>query len=198
MSIQGEFSGTARISRIACGIFFIGGPCKKFCIGRFDETRPVGRKDFVIFPDHIREFISGEPERKCRNKDDQDEKTNPEVSNNTNLEKVKISKEITATGEENVFDIHLKVETTEAIAESTVAPDAAVVLVIDASISMNYCPTCGQVMTKQQPHKQGQNTCAGGTLPLDAAKVAAYNFVRNYVGYQKQANGTDETYKNKS
>lgn len=124
---------------------------------------------------------------------DQEEKTNPEVSNNKNLEKVKISKKITATGEENVFDIHLKVETKEAIAESTVAPDAAVVLVIDASISMNYCPGCGQVMTKQQPHRNGQQTCAGGTLPLDAAQVAAYNFVRNYVGYQKQANGT-ETY----
>ncbi|MBR4409933.1 MAG: Cna B-type domain-containing protein, partial [Firmicutes bacterium] len=179
-------------------------------VGAFAEVTPAQTQaEKQILGETVPQYYTWNGEKYIM---EEEEKTNPEVSNNKDLEKVKISKEIKATGEENEFDIHLKVETTEAIAESTVAPDAAVVLVIDASISMDYCPTCGQVVTVQ-PHcknnncakaasdsvhgtgsrKHQYNECAGGTLPLDAAQEAAYNFVRNYVGYQTQANGT-ETY----
>ena len=108
-------------------------------------------------------------------------------NNNEQLEKVKISKTITPTGVENVFDIQLQVETKEAIETSMAAPDAAVVLVIDASISMDYCANCGK------NNWGGSCKCGTSQTRLDAAQEAAYNFVRNYVGYQKQTNGT-ETY----
>lgn len=51
--------------------------------------------------------------------------------------KVKVNKTISATNEENVFDITLSVSTQEKIEEGSSSPDAATVLVIDVSGSMN-------------------------------------------------------------
>ena len=52
--------------------------------------------------------------------------------------KVEISKTIAPTGEENLFDITLKVKTQQEITQTTTSPDAAVVLVLDVSGSMGY------------------------------------------------------------
>lgn len=49
---------------------------------------------------------------------------------------VKVNKTITATDEENVFDVNLEVVTTEKIETTELTADAAVVLVIDCSYSM--------------------------------------------------------------
>ena len=68
----------------------------------------------------------------------------PEVTNRrATIQTSTISKEIQATGVENQFDITLTVETDEAIEVSTKEPDAAIVLVIDVSTSMDYCASCG-------------------------------------------------------
>lgn len=50
---------------------------------------------------------------------------------------VEISKTITSTGSENVFDIDLQVKTTQDISEIYDTPDAAVVIVMDISNTMN-------------------------------------------------------------
>lgn len=50
---------------------------------------------------------------------------------------VEISKTITPTGSENVFDIDLQVKTTQDISEIYETPDAAVVIVMDISNTMN-------------------------------------------------------------
>lgn len=50
---------------------------------------------------------------------------------------VEISKTITPTGSENVFDIDLQVKTTQDISEIYDTPDAAVVIVMDISNTMN-------------------------------------------------------------
>ena len=51
---------------------------------------------------------------------------------------ITMQKNITAAGTENLFNIELIVTTEEQLAEIPMSPDAAVVLVIDASNSMNY------------------------------------------------------------
>ena len=56
---------------------------------------------------------------------------------------VRVSKTIQGTDEENVFDITLEVETDQKIQTTTSSPDAAVVLVLDLSSSMDYCAECG-------------------------------------------------------
>ncbi|MDY2679104.1 MAG: Cna B-type domain-containing protein, partial [Lentihominibacter sp.] len=50
--------------------------------------------------------------------------------------KVKVDKTISATEEENVFDVNLTVKTTEKIEKTEISADAAAVLVIDCSYSM--------------------------------------------------------------
>ena len=56
---------------------------------------------------------------------------------------VRVSKTIQGTDEENVFDITLEVETDQKIQTTTSSPDAAVVLVLDLSSSMDRCAECG-------------------------------------------------------
>ena len=52
----------------------------------------------------------------------------------------KLTKSIAGTNTENVFDITLKVETAQTVEPS----DAAIVLVVDNSITMSYCGVCGK------------------------------------------------------
>jgi len=81
---------------------------------------------------------------------------------------VKLSKTIAGTETENVFDITLKVTTSENLEESAISPNTAVVLVIDSSSSMI-------------DNEYGDNT------RLYAAKESARSFVDSYVNdYQKQ------------
>ena len=51
---------------------------------------------------------------------------------------VTMQKNISAAGTENLFNIDLIVTTQEQLEEIPMSPDAAVVLVIDSSYSMNY------------------------------------------------------------
>ena len=101
--------------------------------------------------------------------------TSPEVKNNEENPKVTVSKQIRPTGTENQFDIALKVEAKEAIETSTKSPDAAVVLVIDVSPSMDYCATCGKTMGRYH-----DRNCKGETSRLDEAKSAAKEFLDTY------------------
>ena len=66
--------------------------------------------------------------------------------------KVEISKTISATGEENLFDITLTVKTKQEITQTTTSPDAAVVLVLDVSGSMGYCANCGSEDMDEETH----------------------------------------------
>ena len=114
-----------------------------------------------------------------------DPDTEFEVKNNPTDPKVTISKEIAATGEENEFDITLKVVTEEAIEESTKSPDAAVVLVIDVSGSMDRCVNCGEEDHHEQDctyRKSGRDVTTSQTR-LYHAKDAAKSFLRTYAGF---------------
>ena len=91
---------------------------------------------------------------------------------------VEVSKTITPTGTENQFDINLQVQTTEAIETSTKQPDAAVVLVIDVSPSMEYCANCGKEKGHEQWCKERDKS------RLDAAKEAAKAFLETYAGFE--------------
>ena len=79
----------------------------------------------------------------------------PTVSQSYADGKVSIEKTVAATGTENLFDVTVKVSTTETITEVTTSPDAAVVLVMDVSNSM-------------------------GGNSITSAKKAAQDFVKDY------------------
>lgn len=58
---------------------------------------------------------------------------------------VEMSKTIQGTDTENEFDVTLQVKTNQKVTEiSTESPDAAVVLVLDVSNSMDDCVNCGK------------------------------------------------------
>lgn len=121
--------------------------------------------------------------------------------------KVEISKTISATGVENLFDITLTVKTKQEINHTTTSPDAAVVLVLDVSGSMGYCADCGSERgTKEHCANCGEkktdhdydywwdtyycddhsgNTyerCGSTQTRLDAAKATAAQFLRKFAG----------------
>lgn len=76
---------------------------------------------------------------------------------------VEISKTITPTGNENVFDIDLQVKTTRDISEIYGTPDAAVVIVMDISNTMN------------EKFPQGSSTSR-----YDAAIASAEDFIEQF------------------
>ena len=80
---------------------------------------------------------------------------------------VKVSKKVTATGTENLFNVTLNVETTQKIKVTENSPDASVVLALDFSKSMTS-------------NKIGNRT------RLAVAQEKAIAFLQNYV---KDANG---------
>ena len=86
--------------------------------------------------------------------------------------KVQVSKTISSTETENVFDINLKVVTTEDIQQLEVSPDAAVVLVMDVSNSMKY-DVDGNSSWGWQPIPVNQRR-------ITLAKNAAKNFIDDY------------------
>ncbi len=83
---------------------------------------------------------------------------------------VKVSKTIAPADEENLFTVTLKVTTTETLHEMSFSPDAAVVLVIDISNSMNES--------------------MGRTSRINAAKASANSFIESFAK-EAQAAGTD-------
>ena len=83
---------------------------------------------------------------------------------------VTVNKEIEGTGEENVFNITLTVTTTEQLEEIETSPDAAAVLVIDRSGSMEEITTIKNSSGKTE------------NVPrISAAKTAARNFVNSFI-----------------
>ena len=83
---------------------------------------------------------------------------------------VTVNKEIEETGEENVFNITLTVTTTEQLEEIETSPDAAAVLVIDRSGSMEKITTIKNSSGKTE------------NVPrISAAKTAARNFVNSFI-----------------
>jgi len=74
---------------------------------------------------------------------------------------VTVKKTIEETGTENVFDVTLRVETNQSISTISKTPDAAVVLVFDASASMN--------------ENDGDNKTR-----MDEARAAAQAFLEEY------------------
>ncbi len=76
---------------------------------------------------------------------------------------VKVSKTIVPTAEENIFTITLKIVTTEALQEMSLSPDAAVVLVMDISNSMD--------------EKIGGKK---GSTKMQAARNAATSFIESF------------------
>ena len=58
---------------------------------------------------------------------------------------VKLSKTVASTGKENEFEVTLQVKTSQDIRElHSDTPDAAVMLILDVSNSMNDCDICGK------------------------------------------------------
>lgn len=82
-------------------------------------------------------------------------------------EKVQVSKTITPTDTENVFDINLKVVTREEVEEIEISPDAAVVLVMDVSNSMKW-------------DVDGDDPGRGEKSRITLAKDAAQKFIDGY------------------
>ena len=83
---------------------------------------------------------------------------------------VTVNKEVEGTGEENVFNITLTVTTTEQLEEIETSPDAAAVLVIDRSGSMEEITTIKNSSGKTE------------NVPrISAAKTAARNFVNSFI-----------------
>ena len=81
--------------------------------------------------------------------------------------KVQVAKTITPTDTENVFDINLKVVTTEEVKEIKISPDAAVVLVMDVSNSMKW-------------DVDGDDPGRGEKSRITLAKDAAQKFIDGY------------------
>ncbi len=102
---------------------------------------------------------------------------------------VEMSKTIEGTNTENEFDVTLQVKTNQKVTEiSTESPDAAVVLVLDVSNSMDYCVNCGK--EKNKHHKSwwcgdGQGTTYSSRLA--AAQEAAKEFIQSFA--QKTGEG---------
>ena len=69
--------------------------------------------------------------------------TTTTAERSTEGENVKVSKTIEGTENENEFLVTLEVQTKQKLSETVSSPDAAVVLVLDRSGSMNSCADCG-------------------------------------------------------
>lgn len=115
-----------------------------------------------------------------------------EVTYQINGEDVVLSKTaVPVAGEENVFDITLKVQTQ---ASETLSTDsAAVVLVMDVSNSMDWCAECGG----ERSHKKNckyynndwmENWVTSAQSRMQAAKDAAKTFLASYAGTDASAN----------
>ena len=104
---------------------------------------------------------------------------------------VKLSKTATPVeGQENTYNIELKVVTTQ----TTNNVGAATVLVMDVSGSMDYCSDCGgkEKHIEDCPNYNKidrKNHVTNDQRRITAAKAAAMDFLFNYSGATKDANG---------
>lgn len=98
---------------------------------------------------------------------------------------VEMSKTVEETDDENEFLVTLNVRTNQNLTElSSTNPDAAVVLVLDVSGSMDWCVNCGK--TKNQHYGKNNLYCYKSDSSsqyqsrLDAAKDAANDFLNDF------------------
>ena len=111
------------------------------------------------------------------------------ATQNLEADGVTMQKNISATATENQFNIELIVTTQEQLSEIPLSPDAAVVLVIDASNSMNYNDNGCSEYCYYYGHKDAfhEGTTYRGAWPIEfetrlpKAKTAAINFVDDFV-----------------
>ena len=99
------------------------------------------------------------------------------VSNATGLDDeavVKMTKTVEQAEEENTFEVTLQVQTNQKVTElKSENPDAAVVLVLDTSASMDWCAKCGK-----EEHDWGDYHPFQTRLSL--AKEAAEDFLKEF------------------
>ena len=102
---------------------------------------------------------------------------------------VTLSKTATpVAGEENVFDITLRVETSTTT--TTYVNSGAVVLVIDVSGSMKYCADCGGENGHESDcdhYTRWNNSVTDAQSRMQAAKNAAASFLASYAGEDPNA-----------
>ena len=93
---------------------------------------------------------------------------------------VTVSKTIAGTDKENEFLVTLEVQTKQKLSETVSSPDAAVVLVLDRSGSMNSCAECGNETFHSDNckyHKYKDNWVKDDQRRMAAAKAGAIAFV---------------------
>jgi len=104
---------------------------------------------------------------------------------------VEMSKTIEATGTENEFIVTMDVKTKQDVKTlSSTKPNAATVLVIDVSNSMNKCVECGNDLGGNQ-HNGWNPKCSVNKSRLEQAKDAAIEFIRDF-GQNTGATGSDK------
>ena len=100
---------------------------------------------------------------------------------------VTLSKTATQVAE-NTYDITLQVQTSTTTAQQTAG--GAVVLVIDVSGSMDYCAECGEEERHESDcpnYNRWNNYVSNAQSRMNAAKIAAGNFLSSYAGTDANA-----------
>ena len=140
------------------------------------------------------EVVYGNYEGNTWKKDDKDPSSSEVTEETEGGNTVKLSKTATPVeGQENTYNIELKVVTTQTSEAKDIG--AATVLVIDVSGSMNYCSDCGGngkhiEDCPNYKEKDRENGVTNAQKRITAAKDAAMDFLFNYSGATKDANGT--------
>lgn len=141
-------------------------------------------------PEVVYGNYNGDKWEKDNNNPNSSEVTEGTEGDNT----VKLSKTATPVeGQENTYNIELKVVTTQTSEAKDIG--AATVLVMDVSGSMNYCSDCGgkEKHIEDCPNYKEmgwENGVTNAQKRITAAKDAAMDFLFNYSGATKDANGT--------
>lgn len=140
------------------------------------------------------EVVYGNYEGNTWKKDDKDPSSSEVTEETDGRNTVKLSKTATPVeGQENTYEIELKVVTTQTSEAKDIG--AATVLVMDVSGSMNYCSDCGGngkhiEDCPNYKEKEWKNNVTNAQKRITAAKDAAMEFLFNYSGATKDANGT--------
>ena len=140
------------------------------------------------------EVVYGNYEGNTWKKDDKDPSSSEVTEDTDGRKTVKLSKTATPVeGQENTYEIELKVVTTQTSEAKDIG--AATVLVMDVSGSMKYCSDCGGngkhiEDCPNYKEKDRENGVTNAQKRITAAKDAAMEFLFNYSGATKDANGT--------
>ncbi len=115
---------------------------------------------------------------------------------------VMLSKTISPTGIENVFDIELAVKTTEDLSkqENESAPNASVVLIVDVSSTMyQYCSNCGVkgcTTHKVSATDINSNYYTGGTKIYERRATMAVKEIKNFLDTFEASAGNSSAERN--